>query len=154
MRMGGNRSSLHHLGQSFTSLLGRTRSRGKCWGANRLSHRPQPSGRAAHKEGSMDWTFENNMVDSLLYCVTLTGPREGHTRFIQARAETSDTGAKAVLGKIIPGLGCRCRVWKYELFQEAGTEFLGGKGRTCPPTFGQWEVISFLIPNILWWKVM
>ena len=44
----------------------------------------------------MDWTLENNMVDGLFFCPTLTGLREGHTPFVQAGAETSDTGAEAV----------------------------------------------------------
>ena len=35
------------------------------------------------------------MVDGLL-CATLTGRRGGHTAFVQAGAETSDTGAEAV----------------------------------------------------------
>jgi len=33
---------------SFRPLLGRTRSRGRCSAANRLSHHPEPSGRAIH----------------------------------------------------------------------------------------------------------
>jgi len=41
------------------------------------------------------------MVDGLLFCATLTGCRGGHTPFVQAGAETSDTGAKAV--KTDPG---------------------------------------------------
>ena len=59
----------------------------------------------------MDWTLEDNMVDSLFFCATLTGRRGGHTPFVQAGAETSDTGAEAV--KPDPGStwegGCRCR---------------------------------------------
>jgi len=43
----------------------------------------------------MDWTVEDGMVDGL-FCDTLTGCRGGHTPFVQAGAETSDTGAKAV----------------------------------------------------------
>jgi len=45
---------------------------------------------------SMDWTLEDDMVDGLLFCTTLTGRRGGHTPFVQAGAETSDTGAEAV----------------------------------------------------------
>ena len=41
------------------------------------------------------------MVDSLFFCATLTGRRGGHTPFVQAGAETSDTGAEAV--KLDPG---------------------------------------------------
>ena len=43
----------------------------------------------------MDWTLEDNMVDGL-FCATLTGRRGGHTPFVQAGAETSDTGAEVV----------------------------------------------------------
>ena len=45
---------------------------------------------------SVDWTLEDNMVDGLLFCATLAGRRGGHTPFVQAGAETSDTGAEAV----------------------------------------------------------
>jgi len=44
----------------------------------------------------MDWTLEDNMIDGLFFCATLTGRRGGHTPFVQAGAETSDTGAEAV----------------------------------------------------------
>jgi len=65
---------------------------------------------------SMDWTLEDDMVDGLFFCTTLTGRRGGHTRFVEAGAETSDTGAEVV--KQDPGSsweghagggGCRCR---------------------------------------------
>ena len=36
------------LRQLFKQLLGRTRSRGRCWAASWLSHRPEPSGYAVH----------------------------------------------------------------------------------------------------------
>jgi len=36
------------------------------------------------------------MVDGLFFCATLTGRRGGHTPFVQAGAEMSDTGAEAV----------------------------------------------------------
>jgi len=45
---------------------------------------------------SMDWTLEDDMVDGLFFCATRTGRRGGHTPFVQAGAETSDTGAEAV----------------------------------------------------------
>ena len=44
----------------------------------------------------MDWTVEDNMVEGLFFCATLTGRRGGHTPFVRAGAETSDTGAEAV----------------------------------------------------------
>ena len=43
----------------------------------------------------MDWTVEDDMVDFFV-CATLTGRRGGHTPFLQAGVETSDTGAEAV----------------------------------------------------------
>jgi len=51
---------------------------------------------------SIDWTLEDNMVDGLFFRATLTGRRGGHTPFVQAGAETSDTGAETVK----PDLGC------------------------------------------------
>jgi len=44
----------------------------------------------------MGWTLEDNMVDGLFFCATLTGRRGGHTPFVQAEANASDTGAQAV----------------------------------------------------------
>jgi len=44
----------------------------------------------------MDWTLEDDMVDALFFCVTLTGRRESHTPFAQPGAETPDTGAEAL----------------------------------------------------------
>ena len=41
----------------------------------------------------MDWTLDDNMVDRLFFCNILTGRTGGHTPFVQAGAETSDTGA-------------------------------------------------------------
>jgi len=58
---------------------------------------------------SMDWTLEDNMVDGLFFCATLTDRRGGHIPFVQAGAETSDIGAEglsrtqALLGRVIPG---------------------------------------------------
>ena len=55
---------------------------------------------------SMGWTLEDNMVDGLFFCATLTDRRGGYTPFIQAGAETSDTGAKEVepdLGSSLEG---------------------------------------------------
>jgi len=43
----------------------------------------------------MDWTVEDDMVDGL-FCTTLTDRRGCHNPFVQAGAETSDTGAEAV----------------------------------------------------------
>jgi len=51
---------------------------------------------------SMDWTLEDNMVNGLFFCATLTSRSGGHTTFVQAGAETSNTGAEAVK----PDPGC------------------------------------------------
>jgi len=59
-----------------------------------MSHRPELSGRVV-RGGSTDWTVEDVMVDGL-FCATLTSRRGGHTSFVQAGVETSDTGAEAV----------------------------------------------------------
>jgi len=46
----------------------------------------------------MDWTKENDMVDGLFFCATLTGRRGGHTPFVQAERKrpTPVRGAEAV----------------------------------------------------------
>ena len=44
----------------------------------------------------MDWTLADNMVNGLFFCATLTSHRRGNTPFVEARAETSGTGAEAV----------------------------------------------------------
>ena len=44
----------------------------------------------------VDWTLEDNMVDGLLFCATLTSRRGGQSPFVRAGAETSDIGAEAV----------------------------------------------------------
>ena len=65
---------------------------------------------------AMDWTLEDDMVDHLFFYATLTDRRGGHNPFVQAGAETSDTGAEAV--KPDPGSsweghsGCVCTgIW-------------------------------------------
>ena len=75
---------------SFRPLLGRSRSRGRCWAANRLSQAVKSMRR------SMDWTLENNMVNCLFFCTTLTSWRSGHVPFVWAGAGTSETGAEVV----------------------------------------------------------
>jgi len=68
---------------------------------------------------SMDWTLEDNMVDGLFFCSTLTGRRASHTPFVQTGEETPDTGAEAVkpdpgssLEGPSGGMGAGCREWK------------------------------------------
>ena len=50
------------------------------------------------------------MVDGLFFCATLTGRRGGHTPFVQAGAETSNTGAEAV--KPAPGSSWEGHSWR------------------------------------------
>jgi len=47
-------------------------------------------------------TVKDNMFIRLFFCATLTGRRGDHTPFLQAGAETSDTGAEVVK----PDPGC------------------------------------------------
>jgi len=54
------------------------------------------SGRVVHVEVD-ELDRQDNMVDGLFFCATLTGRRRGHTPFVQVGAGTSDTGAKAVM---------------------------------------------------------
>jgi len=44
----------------------------------------------------MGWTLEDNMVDGLFFCATLTGLGEGIPPFVPAGAEMPDTGAESV----------------------------------------------------------
>jgi len=58
---------------------------------------------------SMDWTLEDNMVDGLLFCATLTGCRGGHASFPRTGTETSDTGAEVVEPDQVPMSGIKIR---------------------------------------------
>jgi len=44
----------------------------------------------------MHWTLEDEMVDGLFFCATLTSRRGGHTPSVKAGEETSVTTAEAV----------------------------------------------------------
>jgi len=44
----------------------------------------------------MGWTLEDDRVDGLFFCATLTGRRGGHAPFVQTGVETFDTCAEAV----------------------------------------------------------
>jgi len=78
---------------------------------------------------SMDWTSEDNMVDGLFFCATLTGRRESHTPFVHIGAETLDTGAEAV--KSDPSSSWEGRsegwVWKKVLFSDESHFFVQGQ---------------------------
>jgi len=89
-------------------LLGCTRSRGRCWAANRMSHHPEPPGRAFHGR-SINWTLKDNMFDGLFFCATLTGRKGGHTHLCKQKQKRTTPVRKrlsrthAVLGRAIPG---------------------------------------------------
>ena len=84
--------------------------------------RPQltSKGRSVHY-GVHALDTEGHMVDGLFCCATLTGRTGGHTSSLQARAETSDTGAEAVK----PDRDC---TWKG--YSERGTSVSGMKARS------------------------
>jgi len=82
------------LSEFFNPLVGRARSRGSYWAAIRLSHLAETSDRAIHEEvnaldigGQHGWRF-------------VSAPHSKVAKeaipFVQAGAETSDTGAEAV----------------------------------------------------------
>jgi len=58
----------------------------------------------------MDWTLEDNMVDGLFFCATLTGRKEAiphlykqeRKRLTSVRRRLSQT--QALLGRVIPGV--------------------------------------------------
>jgi len=80
----------------YCSLLGRTRSRGRCWAASRLSRHPEPSGFAVHGEVDvLDMGTRHDRRFILLYHTHR--PQKGPCPFAQAGAETPDTGAVAVM---------------------------------------------------------
>jgi len=72
---------------SFSPLFSLTRSRGRCWAANRLSHHPEPPD-CAPWGGRWIGHWKTTMVNGLI-CSTLTSHKAGHTPLVQAGAETS-----------------------------------------------------------------
>jgi len=44
----------------------------------------------------MDWTLEDNRVNGLVFCATLTSHRSSHTLFVQTGTETCDTRVEVV----------------------------------------------------------
>jgi len=44
----------------------------------------------------IDWPVKDKMFNGLFLCTTLTSRKRGHIPFVEAGAETSDTGAEAV----------------------------------------------------------
>ena len=77
----------------------------------------------------MEWTLEDNMVDGLFFCATLTGRKGSHTPIVHTGAETLDTGAEAV--KPDPSSSWEGRsggwVWKKVLFSDESHFFVQGQ---------------------------
>ena len=89
---------LHLFSEFCKTMLGRSRSRGRCWAAIRLSHRPEPSGGAIHGE-----------VDGLDI-----GEQHGR-RFVllpYTHRLLSRTHRRFLGGSFRKG-GCRCRGWMW-----------------------------------------
>ena len=59
----------------------------------------------------MDWTLKDSMVDGLFFCAAITGSSRDHSPFVQAGAETSDTGAEAVKPDGGPSLFLEGSLW-------------------------------------------
>ena len=103
---------------SFNPLLGRTRSRGRCRAAIRLSHRPEPSGRAIH--GQVDGLDSEGQYGQPVYSSATHSQaaeeaithlyKQERKRPALVRRRLSRT--QAVLGRVIPGNGYRSRGWK------------------------------------------
>jgi len=90
-------------------LLGRTRFRGRCWAAIRLSHRPEPSGRAVHEEvGGLNIGGQHGRRFVVLRHTHR--PQRRSYPICTSRSGTSDTGAEAV--KPDPGSSWEGHSWK------------------------------------------
>ena len=106
------------LSQLLKPLLGCTRSRGRCWAAIRLSHRPEPSGHAVHGEfDGLDIGGQHGRRFVLLHHThrpqrrpySICTSRSGNV-LTPVRRRLSET--QALLGRVIPGGGCWCRGWR------------------------------------------
>ena len=98
-----NPKILLHLSQLCKPLLGRSRSRGRCWTAIRLCHRPE--GHVVHVEvDGLDIEGQHGRRFVLL-CHTHRPQRRPYP-ICTNRSETSDIGAEAV--KPDPGSSLEC----------------------------------------------
>jgi len=70
------------------------RYQGRCWVAIRLSHRPEPSGRVVR--GDVDGLDSGGRHGRRFVLRHTHRPQRRTYTFVQAGAETSDTGAEAV----------------------------------------------------------
>ena len=100
---------IHLLSEFFKPLLSRTRSRGRRRAANRLSHRPEPSGRAVHEEvdgldngGQHGWLFvllrHTHRPQRRLYSICTSSSRN-----VRHQCEGGLSRTQAVFGRVIPG---------------------------------------------------
>ena len=103
------------LRQLFEPLLGRTRSRGRCSAAIRLSHRPEPSGHAIHGEvGGLDMREQHCRQFVLLRHTQVAEEAISH---LYKQERKRPTPVRRRLGRThrlflewsFRGGGCRCR---------------------------------------------
>ena len=96
----------------FRPLLGCTRSRGRIWAANRLSHHPEPSGRAIHWEvDGLDIRKEHGQRFDLLRHTRK--PQTRHTHLCKKRLTPMWrrlSRTRIVLGRAIQGVGAVSRM--------------------------------------------
>ena len=106
------------LSELLKPLLGRTRSRGRCWAAIQLSHRPEPSGHAVHGEvDGLDIGGQHGRRLILLRHThrpqrrpyPICTSRSGN---VWHRCEGGLSRTQALLGGSFQGGRCRCRGWK------------------------------------------
>ena len=99
-------------------FLDRTRSRGRCWAAIQLSHHPEPSGHAVH--GEVDGLDVGGQHGRLFVLLRHTHrPQKGTIPHLFKKERKRPTPVRrrlsrnqALLGRVIPGGGRRCRWWK------------------------------------------
>jgi len=74
----------------------------------------------------MEWTLDDNTINGLFFCATLTGRRKGHAPFVQAGAETSDAGSEAEPDPCCPCWGHSGRVGADVGYESTESRNLGG----------------------------
>ena len=108
-------------------MLGRTRSRGRCWAAIWLSHRPEPSGRAVHEVDGLDIEGQHGRRFVLLR----------HTRRPQRRPYPIRTSRSGNVRHGCGGGWTGPRLFLVGSFREGGRRCCGWKYGVlwvCPPT--------------------
>jgi len=104
-------------------LIGRTRSRGRCWIHVRLSHRLEPIGHAVH--GEVDGLDIGGQHERRFVLLRHTHQRQRrpypiYTRkrgYVRHRCGGGWAGPTLVLETSFRECGCRCRGWKWGVFR-------------------------------------